>query len=93
MESVNKRYGAKRATREKDYLNVELKYKESLLFLVNEEIDEFVEIIDLVRKGELVYNLQLAAVHLQQAALKRDNLVDDIRELKGKLNDEDEYIF
>ena len=93
MESVNKRYGAKRATREKDYLNVELKYKESLLFLVNEEIDEFVEIIDLVRKGELVYNLQLAAVHLQQAALKRDNLVDDIRELKGKLNDEDGYIY
>lgn len=92
MMNVNEKYGKKREAREKDRLNIELKYKQGLLFLRNEEVDEWLDICRGIHDGELVYDFHLATVNLGKVVRFRDELLEDIKELERKLNGEDEYI-
>lgn len=90
--NVNQKYGKKREAREKDRLNIELKYKQGLLFLKNEEVDEWMDICKEVHDGELVYDFHLATVNLGKAIRFRDELLEDIKELERDINgNEDEF--
>ena len=85
MMNVNQKYGNKRKAREKDRLNIEIKYKEGLLFLKNEEVDEYMEICNLVHEGELNYPLHQGIRMLGVLVRERDELVEEIRDLKREL--------
>ena len=82
------KYTLKREARAKDYTNVEIKYKESLLFLCNEEVDDTIEIIGLINRGELNWDLVFYIDKLKGLVVRRHELVSEIAELKG----EDIYI-
>lgn len=88
--NVNQKYGKKREAREKDRLNIELKYKEGLLFLKNEEVDEWMDICKLVHEGELTFDLHLAITNLGKTVRERDGLVEEIEELRRTLNEDTE---
>ena len=90
--NLNQKYGKKRETREKDRLNIELKYKEGLLFLKNEEVDEWMEICKLIHDGEeLTYSLNRAIMNLGQVVRERDALIDEINDLERELNEKDGF--
>ena len=86
MENLNSAYGKDREERANDRNKCELNYLESLLYIQNDEIDEWFEICDRIRnKGDLLYDLQLAVQNLGLAVKERDRLLAEIEEVKGKL--------
>ena len=82
------KFTLKYEARKKDYTNIEIKYQESLLFLCNEEIDDEIEILGLINKGELNWDMRFHIDKLKRLVDRRYELVREIGELKG----EDIYI-
>ena len=93
MMNLNQKYGKKRAARKKDKLNIKLKYKQDLLFLKNEEVDEWMEICKEVHEGELNFSLNIATMSLGKTVRERDVLVEEITELEREIQllNEDEF--
>lgn len=92
MKNLHELYGDVRAKRKEDRLNVELKYKEDLLILQNEDVDEWIEICNKIHDGEINYELKQAVMNLGKVVRERDILLEEIKELKIDLGlEEDEF--
>lgn len=85
MENLNQAYGETRRKRATDRNKVELKFKEDLLFLKNEEVDEWLEICNRIHEGELDYKMENAIMNLGRYVKERDALLEEVEDLKVEL--------